>query len=67
MIAVSRRRELVAYAQATLAMTGRLSLTAGVRHTRDEKEFANDQYLITGTVSPSSLAYQRAIDPTRAA
>jgi iron complex outermembrane recepter protein len=43
---------LAAYAQATLAMTDRLSLTAGVRHTRDEKEFANDQYLITGSVSP---------------
>ena len=45
-------RSLAAYAQATVALTNRLSVTAGVRHTRDEKEFVSDQYLITGSVSP---------------
>jgi iron complex outermembrane recepter protein len=40
------------YAQGTLSLTDKLSLTAGARYTRDKKEFATDQYLITGTASP---------------
>ena len=38
-----------AYAQATLTLLPRLSLTGGLRYTRDRKIFATDQYLITGT------------------
>lgn len=40
------------YAQGTLKLTDKLSLTAGARYTRDKKEFHSDQYLITGTASP---------------
>jgi iron complex outermembrane receptor protein len=43
---------VAAYAQGTYAITDRLSLTAGVRYTRDEKEFVSDQYLVTGFASP---------------
>jgi iron complex outermembrane receptor protein len=38
-----------AYAQATVTLLPRLSLTGGVRYTRDHKIFDTDQYLITGT------------------
>ena len=37
------------YAQATATLAPGLSLTAGVRYTRDRKIFDSDQYLITGT------------------
>ena len=40
------------YAQGTWRLLDKLSFTAGVRHTRDEKAFVTDQYLITGTASP---------------
>lgn len=38
-----------AYAQATLTLLPRLSLTGGLRYTRDHKTFDTDQYLTTGT------------------
>ena len=43
---------IAGYVQGTLSVTDRLSLTAGIRYTRDKKEFQSDQYLITGTASP---------------
>ena len=43
---------LAGYAQGTLKLTEKLSLTAGARYTRDKKEFDSDQYLITGSASP---------------
>lgn len=45
-------RSIAGYAQGTLSLTDKLSLTAGARYTRDKKDFDTDQYLITGTASP---------------
>jgi iron complex outermembrane recepter protein len=43
---------IAGYAQGTMKLTEKLSLTAGARYTRDKKEFNTDQYLITGAASP---------------
>ena len=42
---------MAAYVQFTGEITDALSLTAGVRYTRDEKEFHTDQFLETGLAS----------------
>jgi iron complex outermembrane receptor protein len=51
-----------AFAQATLRITSRLSLTLGGRYTHDAKQFDSDQYLLTGPVAPIVLGVPAGIE-----
>lgn len=57
---------LAFFAQSTYALTDRLSLTGGVRFTRDEKSFTPDQFVITSLIGiPNNTPLLPSVEASR--